>query len=85
MTATIVRIKLDFIIQCSQHGIPWFGDVNALIVDGLAKTVPTATRVMPGARVEMTDLGLRARLAEERRKAKADKKASKPKRKARTP
>lgn len=74
---TLVRIKLDFIIQCNAHSIPWFDSPNALIVDGLAKTIPTATHVLPGARVELTDLGLRARLAEERRKAKADKKASK--------
>lgn len=82
--STLVRIKLDFIITCSRRGIPWFGEVNDLIVNGLAKAVPTATHVMPGARIEMEDLGLRAQIAEERRKAKAEKKASKPKRKAKS-
>ena len=79
---TLVRIKLDFIISYPKHGIPWLANVNDLIVDGLARTIPDATHVMPGARCEMTDMLFRTRTADDRRKAKEAKKAVKQKRKA---
>jgi hypothetical protein len=69
-----MRIKLDFVITIPTTGdhtrtnIPWIDgtNINALIVDGLAKQIPTAIDVLPGASYEVTNLDFRAGMKEQR-------------------